>query len=313
MNKKTKSFLGILLVISALGFSGCDIVDAIKEKISGAPVENGVSTEEAGIVVSDALLMSEPMGKDVLVRIGSWTLTKAEFDERIKALKEVVPDYDTEDVNAKALILEELMRQQLLVQEAEQSGLANKEEIRSAVNEFRRTLIVREMAVSITGDIVVTEEEASAFYEENKEQIIEAPQLRVSEVALDSQLKANELLVEILKGGDFGELARQASISTSAQQGGDLGYIQELPFPEMGNALITLNEGDVSSVFKGPEGFYIVKVTEKKGGEQIPYDEIKDEIISRMTLDRQQHAIADYIENLRKKTKIELNEDLLSN
>ena len=65
------------------------------------------------------------------------------------------------------------------------------------------------------------------------------------------------------------------------------------------------------SVFKGPEGFYIVKLEEKRGGEPIPFEEIKEEIIQNQTLAKQQKAIMDHIAELEKKIEVEKNESLL--
>ena len=64
-----------------------------------------------------------------------------EFEERLAALKEVVPEYDITDKEARRLVLDELVNQQMLVLGAEKTGLARQSDIRAAVDEFRRTLI----------------------------------------------------------------------------------------------------------------------------------------------------------------------------
>ena len=120
------------------------------------------------------------------------------------------------------------------------------------------------------------------------------------------------VLAEVLKGADFQEMARQHSIGKTAADGGDLGFITQEPFPQMGSILLSLEEGDVSSAFKGPEGYYIVQLEEKKGGEQIDFDEIKDDIIQSQTLLKQQQTILDYLTDLKARMKIEINEQLLS-
>jgi parvulin-like peptidyl-prolyl isomerase len=106
-------------------------------------------------------------------------------------------------------------------------------------------------------------------------------------------------------------MAKQHSISDTAASGGDLGFLQQEPFPEMVDALINLKAGEVSSVFKGPKGFYIVKLEEIKGGAQIPYEEIKQDIIQNRTLVKQQQVILDYIAKLEQEIKVEINEGLI--
>ena len=248
---------------------------------------------------------------NVLARVGNWTITVEEFNERLNALKEAVPDFDTSSLDAKKIVLETLVRQQLLVSEAEKVGLANQKDIQAAVDEFRRTLIVQETVKNLVRDIKVSDEEASAFYEAQKTVLVEPVQWHVRSLVIDSQLKANELSTRILQGEDFAEIAKQNSIGDNAAQGGDLGFIAEAPFAEMQNAIAPLNVGEVSGVFKGPQGFYIVKVEEKKGGTPIPFEDLKKDIIDNQMMLKQQQAILDHVEKLKGETKVEIKEDLL--
>ncbi|MBI5416112.1 MAG: peptidyl-prolyl cis-trans isomerase [Candidatus Omnitrophica bacterium] len=249
---------------------------------------------------------------NVLARVGGWTISVEEFNDRLKALKEAVPDFDTTSLDAKKLVLETLVRQQLLVQEAEKIGLAGQKDIQAAVDEFRRTLVVQEVVKNIVRDINVSDEEAQAFYEQQKNVLVEPAQWHVREIVVDSQLKANELSVQLLQGGDFAEIAKQNSVGETAAQGGDLGTIAELPFPEMESALVPLKPGELSGVFKGPKGYYIVKLEEKKGGAPIPFEQIKKEIVDNQLMQKQQQAILAHVEKLKGQTPVEVKEDLLS-
>jgi parvulin-like peptidyl-prolyl isomerase len=80
----------------------------------------------------------------------------------------------------------------------------------------------------------------------------------------------------------------------------------------MEDVVKALEVGQISSVFKGPEGFYIVKLEEKKGGEQKKFEDVQNDITIGLTLLKQQQALLNYLEELRKKTDIQINENLLS-
>ena len=112
-------------------------------------------------------------------------------------------------------------------------------------------------------------------------------------------------------GADFATVAKESSISDSASKGGDLGFVNDVPFQEMANAILALDVGDTSGVFKGPQGYYIVKLTEKKGGKPLKFEDIKDDIKNNRLLAKQQQAILDHLDKLKKKIKVEINEDLL--
>jgi len=162
-----------------------------------------------------------------------------------------------------------------------------------------------------TQNLTVSEEEAKQIFEENKDVLIEPIQMRVSEIVVADKAKAEEILISILQGNDFAEAARMHSISDSAEKGGDLGYLEEVPFPQMGNQLVTLEEGDVSRVFSGPQGYYIIKVDEKSGGEPMKFEDVKDMIIEQQTMIKQQQVVLDYIERLRGIYDVDINESLI--
>lgn len=309
----------ILCIFVALVSVRCDLINSAKEYFQGSGNGKPAAQEQKSVPAASsapsAVDSKQPEQKapaaNVLARVGTWTITVEEFNERLNALKEAVPDFDTTSRDAKKLVLETLVRQQLLVSEAEKVGLANQKEIEAAVEEFRRTLIVQEIVKNLVRDINVSDEEASAFYDAQKAVLVEPAQWHLRSIIVDSQLKANELSTQLLQGADFAEIAKQNSIGDNAAQGGDLGFISEAPFPEMQNAVASLNAGEMSSVFKGPQGFYIVKVEEKKGGTPIPFEEIKSDIIENQLMLKQQQAILDYVEKLKGQTKVETREDLL--
>ncbi len=309
--------LTFLCFFVALVSVRCDLINSAKEYFQdpGKKAKPVAQEKAPSLVVAPAAAPKETeqqtVSANVLARVGSWTITLDEFSERLSALKEAVPDFDTTSIDAKKLVLETLVRQQLLVADAEKIGLTNRKDIQAAVDEFRRTLIVQEVVKNLVSDIKVSDEEASAFYEAQKTVLVEPTQRHVRSIVVDSQLKANELSTQILQGGDFSEIARQNSIGDNAAQGGDLGFIAEAPFPEMQNAIAPLSAGEVSGVFKGPQGYYIVKVEEKKGGNPIPFEDIKKDIIDNQLMLKQQQVILDHVEKLKGETKVEVMENLL--
>lgn len=320
--------------------SGCDMISSIKEHLTKGTKQASASVPKSTAVkqqpkaatqptqklakqtakpqvkpsVANAQTksMAKPMAKNYLAKVGSWTITMEEFNDRLDALKEVVPDFDATNADAKKLILEELVRQRLIVADAENSGIANDKDIVAAVEEFRSTLLVREVARKLTENIKVTDEEAKAFYEERKDEIIEPTEYRVREIVLKDQIKANEILVEILKGSDFAELAKLNSESKTASKGGDLGYISQEPFAEMAPQILALKPGETSNVFQGPDGYYIIKLESTKGGKPIPFKKVKEDIIQAQTLQKQQDVILEHLEKIKEKVNVDVREDLLN-
>lgn len=298
--KKTIFLIGTLCVSSLL-FSSCDQLSALKTKTKKDEPASTAATQTKAV-----------MAENTLARVGDWMITTDEFNQRLQFLKQNVPDIDIQSAETKALLLEDLIRQRLLVVAAKKEGLDKDKDIQKAVEDFKDQVLAQNMIAKIVGDLQPSEEDAKKFYEQNKEQIITPETWRVRELVVEDEAKANELLVKILQGADFAQTAKENSVSDSAENGGDLGFLADVPFPEMANALIPLKVGGVSSVFSGPDGKqYIVKLEEKKTGEQIPYEQVKDQILQNLAIQSQQQALLSYLEKLKATADIEVKEQLL--
>jgi len=310
---------GSLIIV--LGLQGCDKVSQLvnyfspqkgqqkqavqKEAVSASKKKDVSSTEKAPA--------SQSSKKNVLVRVGNWELTIEEFRERLKSLQEVVPQYDPNNLEQNRAIIEEVVNQQLLAQAAQKQGIADKKEIMTAVEEFKNTLLVREMVTQIVEDIKVTEEEAKTFYDQNQQEFVAQAEWKLREIVVATEEEAKAILVDLFQGADFAETAKAKSTGETKDQGGDLGYvsINGFTFPKMAEVVFTLEKGDISRSFQGPEGFYIVKVEDKRGGDQQEFSEVKEEIINGLTMIKQQQTIMTTLEKLRKEIKVDINLKLL--
>ena len=279
---------------------------------SGKKAANKTSQSASTVVAvpATALDNQETLPANVLARVGSWTLTTDEFSQRLKLLKQGLPDFNENDPQAKAAVLNELIRQQLLVKDAENSDIVDKKDIKDAVEDFRRTLLVQELANRNTKNVTVAEAEAQKYYEDNKDRFMEPFKWKVREIMVADEATAKNILVQLLQGADVAAIAQAQSKSKSAAQGGVLPEFTKAPFDAMQKAIASLDSGGTSNVFKGPEGFYVVRVEEKKGGSLKAFGDVKGDLISGLTLRKQQNALLEYIDKLAQKNKVEINKQL---
>lgn len=99
-------------------------------------------------------------------------------------------------------------------------------------------------------------------------QIIVAPKA-TAEQKKRAKAKADSLLVEIRKGGDFEQIAKRESMDPGSKAtGGDLGWNRRgAMVPEFERMMFALNPGQVSPVFESPFGFHIMRVDRVQAGE----------------------------------------------
>jgi len=293
---------GVLCLTVGLAFLiGCDLLGMGPKKQSAASVSKNVAD------------VPGPLPKNALVRIGKWTLTTDDFNERINLLKQQLPDFKENDANAKNAVLEELVRQQLLVKDAEDSDLGNTKEIKDAIEDFRRTLLVQELASRMTKDVSATQEDARAYYDANKDRFTQPVTWQVSQIVVGDEATAKNILVQVLQGGDFSQIAKAQSKAAGAAQGGKLNpfVASKAPFDAMQTAIANLDEGGVSGVFKGPEGYYIAKVDSKTGGTSKPFEDVKKDLIYGLTMQKQQAVILSHLKDLAERNKPEYNRELI--
>ena len=297
-----------LILLTVIVFSGCDKIPFLSKFFPSTKTE---ALKAAEVPSVPAAAPAAEIPADVLAKVGNWTLTVDEFNKKLKDLKDVIPEYDAKDVESKKLILEELVRQQLLIEEAQKTGVASSKDIVDAVDEFRNTLLVREMATRLTQDVTVTQQEIEDYYKQNKDAFSEPAEWHIREIMTPTETEAKDTLIELLKGTDFAVMAQTHSKAASAPKGGDIGFISEPKFPQMGSVLSALEVGSVSQVFKGPDGYYIIKLEEKKGGQPKSLSEVSEEIKTGLTLLKQQQKVLEYIDDLKTKTPVVVNENLI--
>ncbi len=306
----------LLIAVSAL--TGCDQISSLYDKFTNKKSQKIEAVPTKAVITASQTetnpslpAASENLPENIVARVGNWSITIDDFNNKLTKLKEILPEFDPTDVNSKKLILEELVRQELLVKDAEDSGIAKDKEILETVEDFRKTLLVQEVATQLTKDVKVTEEEARDYYDKNKTDFTVKTEWKVREILVPSETEANDILVQLLQGGDFVAIAKEKSKSATASKGGDMGWVEKFPFDQMRASVTALDKGKTSGVFKGPNGYYIVKLEDKRGGAPKPFLAIKSDLIKRLTLRKQQEIVLDRLNVLAAKTKIQVNEELL--
>ncbi len=167
----------------------------------------------------------------------------------------------------------------------------------------------------------VSDEEAKKFYDENTKQFEQPETVRanhilylVPEGATDEVLKekeaaAKKALERAKKGEDFTALAKELSEEPGAKEsGGDLNFFtKEQMVPEFANAAFAMKVGEISEPVKSQFGYHIIKVTDKKPAGTMKFDEVKPKLVAFLENQKQQKAVTELIDKVRKEADIKIN------
>ncbi len=136
-------------------------------------------------------------------------------------------------------------------------------------------------------EIELTDSDLEDYYKDNTARFKEPEKIQVGRIYLpfeeeDREIvlnKARELLEQINKGADFGELAKKHSKDEKAQDSGDWGLYEwrSLTKDEQ-DEIFRLNQGEVSDILELDEGVAVLKVTEKAPETTQPFETVKERI-----------------------------------
>lgn len=250
----------------------------------------------------------------LLARVNDWVLGTGDFREQLRAVKTLDSNVDINDTDFKKKFLQELVNIEILAQEAKNRRLDKDREVIDAVENFRRTLLAQKIMGNITREITVTNAEIKSFYETNKQGLRLPEKRKIREIVVSTEMLAKDILIRILQGENFSSLARSYSMADSKDKGGDLGYLSPEPkekFEKFWQEAFTKDKGKITSYFKGPKGYYILKVEDIKGGKVTPLKEVKDRIKEHLRREKINKKRDDVIYNAKQRMKIIINDGLL--
>jgi foldase protein PrsA len=137
--------------------------------------------------------------------------------------------------------------------------------------------------------ISVSESDALKWYENNPQRYSVPERVRFSILVTDKEDTINTAIREIQSGSDFASTVKKYSIDEKTKDaGGDIGTLWPRgiffgPFIELEDKIFSLKINEISDKIFIQDRFYLVKLTEKKAEEKVPFAEVKEEITNLLT------------------------------
>lgn len=253
----------------------------------------------------------------VIAKVNNYPITLEDLNQEIEAYNSMVPvDKPEAKLTTKdqklTYLREQMVRAALLYQEAMDRRLDTGEELSRILDKTKRELLVVELLRQETSGIDVTSQEIEEAYKMYKDRLKEPEERQVSEILVSSEPEAKEILIQLLQGSDFSTLARERSRAASAKDGGNVGFVKLGDKFQQYNAAVfsdTIDVGQVSNIFKGPDGWYIIKIEAKRGGKEISMTDAWEDLKKMVTILKQQQKLEELISKLSSGAKIEIYEN----
>jgi peptidyl-prolyl cis-trans isomerase SurA len=173
---------------------------------------------------------------------------------------------------------------------------------------------IRLISFEVKSKIIIEDEEIKEYYEKHKDEFTSKERIHLAAIILtrgnpsnqDKTIplhrKAEEIILRLKKGEDFGELAKKFSQGPGAQDGGDLGFFKTSQLdPKLLNVIRELPEGGISKPIIRTSEIQIIKVVEKQERKIKPLNELRDAIYGIIFREKVNNQYTSWIKTLRER------------
>ena len=184
----------------------------------------------------------------------------------------------------------------------------------------RQLLRFRAINTIVAPKVNITEEDIHARYDQMQRRSEQVSAVRISDILIklpdhpteqqvaDAKTKATKALDRVKGGEDFAVVAKEVSDDDSTKStGGELGWFERGSVnPDWEGIVFAMDKGEVRGPVNGPQGLYVLKVTDVKQNVLKPYPEMKEQLsreLRRRELDKQTQT---WVDELRKKAYIDI-------
>ena len=196
---------------------------------------------------------------------------------------EITPEQKTE---LRKNISDQLIKQEILAQEAQKQGIENTAAYKNAMDLARQSALVNLLVEDFAKKNKPSDAESKAEYDRAvaEAQKQGGKEYKARHILVENEKQAKDLIAQINKGAKFDTLAKKYSKDPgSGAQGGELGWADPAGYvPEFSAALKALEKGKMTQMpVKSSFGYHIIKLDDIREAQKPaipPYEQVKDRV-----------------------------------
>jgi peptidyl-prolyl cis-trans isomerase C len=216
-------------------------------------------------------------------------------------VKQRVAQGQPDNEQARKLILDNLITQEVVAQEADRKGFGKGPEVRAQLDLMRQQVIVQALIQDYLKSHPVKDEEMLAEYNKLKASRGDK-EYKVRHILVDKDTEANEIIAQLKKGAKFEDLAKQSKDPGSKDKGGDLDWNPPSTFVKpFADALTKLEKGKYTEApVQTQFGWHVIQLDDTRAQPFPPFDSVKQQLHTRL----QDQEVQKYVSELRSKATI---------
>lgn len=227
-----------------------------------------------------------------------------------KPVKQSLVDYIIKDAtsrgqkiddNVRAVVMNKLISSELIVQEAQKAGIDKQADFLAKEELMSRELLVNTYLQDYIKKHPIDDAAIKSEYDKFKVAVGDK-EFKASHILVKTEQEAKDVIAQLAKGGDFAKIAKDKSLDSSKEKGGDLGWFSPAnmvrPFAD---AVTKLQKGLYTTVpVQTQFGWHVIKLEDTRTAQPPALDKVKDDL--RNGLQKQQ--LEKLVAELRAKAKI---------
>jgi len=241
----------------------------------------------AALALVTALLSQALLGcsgnNQPIITVGSQKVTVADYERTARGAQ---AQYEGAPESAKALFVQDLERRALMLEYAHLQGQEHASVVVNTDHDNEQRALVQSLYVRLASPAQrVSEAEARALWEARK------TEAQVWLLYTSSEPSAQTALARLRKGEPFEQVSRSYSLPGLLPPDGNMGWIAPGALPDpLDGAMRTLKVNEVGGPYESREGWFLLKVTERRPHEQGPFETQRSAMIDILRQRKQRAA-----------------------
>ena len=265
--------------------------------LSGPALAQLPTKEPANAAAKDA---PKPAATGPVASVNGTQIPRARLDIVVRQqTARGAPDND----QLRAQAREALINNELLVQEANRSGIARKAEVLQQIDLTRQEVIANAVVAEHLRAHPIGDAEIQKEYDQARAQTGDK-EYKVRHILVSTEDDAKSVLADLRKGGKFDEVAQKRSLDEGTRpKGGDLDWNVPSNFDKaFADAMVKLEKGKMTEApVRSRFGFHIIVLDDVRPVNFPPLAQVKQQIQQRLVSQK----IEGLLRELRAKAKIE--------
>ena len=250
----------------------------------------------AAVLVAGSLISAPALAEKLVVN--GQTIPQSVFDA-FAAEQKAQGAADSPEL--QKAIREELVRREVLSQEAKKKGIDKKPEVAGQIELARQAVLIRAFLADYVKSHPVSEDKLKKDYETIKGNL-GSTEFKARHILVEKEDDAKAIIGRLDKGEKFAELAKQSKDPGSKDNGGELNWSSPSSYVKpFGEALGKLKKGEYTKQpVKTDFGYHVIQLDDSRPLNAPPYEQVKPQLQQRANA----QMVEELVKELREKAKV---------